>query len=226
MDESVKEAFQKVKQDMNSLKDKISDICDILGEINSHNILLNKKIEKIHEINELNNKTDNGQNKTDVQDDTTDNDPLEPVKGQNKGVSIGNQGVKTDRQTDRQTNRQTQNTPEIEQNSMQDALEILNSLDKIKKGIRLKFKRLTDQEITVFSTMYQLEEELGHSNYKSISDRLNLSESSIRDYVGRIIKKGIPVDKKKINNKQIQLKISPDLKQVASLSTILELRGL
>ncbi len=119
-----------------------------------------------------------------------------------------------------------QNTPKNEQNSIHDALEILNSLDEIKKGIRLKFKRLTEQEIIVFSTMYQLEEELGHSNYKLLSDRLNLTESSIRDYVGRLIKKGIPVEKKKINNKQINLIISPDLKKIASLSTILELREL
>ena len=223
MDENVKEAFQKVKQDINSLNKKISDICDILGEINEHNIKLNRKI---GEMTTSSDTTDNLQNETDTLDNTTDNAPLNPLKDQNTGVSIGNQGVPTDKQTDRQTNKQTQNTPENEQNSMQNALEILNSLDEIKKGIRLKFKRLTEQEIIVFSTMYQLDEELGYSDYKLLSDRLNLSESSIRDYVGRLIRKGIPVDKHKINNKQIQLMISQDLKKIASLSTILELRGI
>ena len=106
------------------------------------------------------------------------------------------------------------------------AVEILESLDNIKKEIRLKFKRLTEQEILVFSTLYQLEEENGYTDYKTISDRINLSESSIRDYIGRLIKKGIPVDKTKVNNKTIHLSISKNLKKIASLHTILQLREL
>ena len=70
-------------------------------------------------------------------------------------------------------------------------------------NIRLKFKRLTEQELLVFSKLYQLDEEMGHSDYKTLSQKLNLTESSIRDYIGRLIKKGIPVVKNKINNKNI-----------------------
>ena len=65
-----------------------------------------------------------------------------------------------------------------------------------------------------------------HSDYKTLSKRLNLTESSIRDYIGKLIKKGIPVEKIKLNNKNIQLSISPNLKKIASLSTILQLRGI
>ncbi|MBU2104789.1 MAG: helix-turn-helix domain-containing protein [Nanoarchaeota archaeon] len=96
----------------------------------------------------------------------------------------------------------------------------------MKKEIRLKFKRLTDQEILVFSTIYQFDEEKGFSDYKTISERLNLTESSIRDYVRRLIHKGIPIEKTKINNKSIILKISENLKKIATLSTILKLRDL
>ena len=78
----------------------------------------------------------------------------------------------------------------------------------------------------VFSTIYQLEEEQGTTDHKTLSKKLNLSESSIRDYVGRIIKKGIPVEKKRINNKHIQLTISDNLKKIATLSTILQLRDI
>jgi len=113
-----------------------------------------------------------------------------------------------------------------EQNTMNNALEILNSLDSIKKEIRFKFKKLTDQEMTVFSALYQLGEENEIANYKAVSRRLNLSESSIRDYVGRLMKKGIPIEKKRINNKTIHLKISEDLKKIATLPTILKLRDL
>jgi len=78
----------------------------------------------------------------------------------------------------------------------------------------------------VFSTIYQLEEEKGAADYKSLSSKLKLSESSIRDYVQRIIKKGISVEKKRINNKVIHLFIDPGLKKIAPLSTILTLRDL
>ena len=109
---------------------------------------------------------------------------------------------------------------------IQNAAEILESLDSLKKEIRLKFKRLTEREILVFSTLYQLDEEIGYADYKTLSQRLNLTESSIRDYIGRLISKGVPVEKKKINNKNIKLNISNSLKKVASLSTILQLRNI
>ena len=78
----------------------------------------------------------------------------------------------------------------------------------------------------VFSAVYQLDEENGHTDYKTVSKKLNLTESSIRDYVGRLIKKGVSVEKKRINNKTIQLKISENLKKIASLPTIMQLRDL
>ena len=79
----------------------------------------------------------------------------------------------------------------------------------------------------VFSTLYQLEEqgELG-IDYRKIALKLSLSESSIRDYVQRLVNKGIPIIKTKQNNKKITLVISKDLKKIASLSTILRLREL
>lgn len=175
----------------------------------------------------------------------TYNTPYSALKRQNKDISIGNKGVPTDRQTNQQTNQQTnkgsyntKNTLNTENifvldsskdlmdnpNSINDAAKILDSLDALKKEVRLKFKRLTDQEFLVFSSIYQAGEEKGYTDYKNLSENLNLTESSIRDYVGRLIKKGISVEKTKINNKTIHLSISPNLKKIASLSTILQLR--
>ena len=116
--------------------------------------------------------------------------------------------------------------PKNTENSIENAAEMLKSLDNIKKEIRQKFKKLTEQEWLIFSTIYQLDEEKGESNYREIADKLNLTESSIRDYVARLIKKGIPVEKTKLNNKNIQLKISSNLKRIASLPTIIALRDL
>ncbi len=174
----------------------------------------------------------------------THNFPYSPYKAQNSILSTGNGGVPTDRQTDRQTDQQTNkssynlgNIPLNEkrylnnnfsnpQDSIQNATLILDSLDTLKKEIRLKFKRLTEQEFLVFSIIYQFSETKGSTTYNDISLKIGLTESSIRDYVGRLIKKGIPVEKTKINNKSIALSISPNLKKIASLETIFQLRAL
>ena len=145
----------------------------------------------------------------------------------NTDISTGNEGVPTDKPTDKQTN---QHIPLSSINSkpisLDRAQELLESLDSLKKEVRFKFKRLTSQEMQVFSLLYSLEESGIVVDYKTLADKLNLSESSIRDYVGKIQKKGIPLTKEKVNNKRILLHISQDLKKIASLNTILQLREL
>jgi len=232
MDE-IKQAFQKVKTDIDFLfqglnniklelgetRQEMVEICQILGQIN----------EKIHEKPEKTTSTQPIAKPTIPAHPSTHDGSLEALKPQNMVFSTGNQGVPTDKQTNRQTDNKHEiepKTEEIMENSIDNAAKILDSLDSIKKEIRLKFKRLTEQEILVFSTLYQIDEETGPTDYKTIAKKLGLTESSIRDYVGRLIKKGIPVDKKRINNKIIQLSISQNLKKIASLPTILQLRDI
>lgn len=223
--DQVKTAFQRVKQDIDSMKEEINLLKQFLYETKENFSKIDKTIQDLTDsISKLNQKediiipADKEQNPTHPTHNPTDNLPFKPLKGQNMGISTGNRGVPTDRQTNQQTNQQTEKT------AFGDALEILNSLDNIKKEIRNKFKRITDQEFLVFSTIYQMAEETNYVDYKTLSRRLNLTESSIRDYVGRLIKKGIPVEKTKINNKMIQLSISEKLKKIAPLPIIFQLR--
>jgi len=120
------------------------------------------------------------------------------------------------------------NSPEKPLNQqIQDAEDMLDSLDALKKEIRLKFKQITNQEMLVFSTIYALEESFPEGvEYKQVAGRLKLTESSIRDYVQKLISKGVPVDKIRLNNKKILLKISPKLKNIAPLDTLIRLREL
>ena len=240
--EQIKEAFYKVKQDIDFLKDEIAVLNKDLSETRKSLIevceILKDYSNKIQEKGEKEEKdlieyipAHKQGFPTDKIYNPTHNPPQEQLKPQNLGISIGNGGVPTDRQTDRQTDQQTNKSSYNQQNnpvesSIDNALQILDSLDNLKKELRLKFKRLTEQELLVFSTLYQFSEEEGHTNYKTLSEKLKLTESSIRDYVGRLIKKGIPVEKIKINNKTIHLSISPSLKKIASLSTILQLRDI
>ena len=78
----------------------------------------------------------------------------------------------------------------------------------------------------VFSTVYQLEEQGFTVDYPLLAQKLSLTESSIRDYIQKLIKKGTPIVKTKENNKRILIQISPDLKKIASLSAIYQLRDL
>jgi len=220
----IKDSFNKVKEDMNSLKQEINFLRESLsetrGQIKDICEILNKIIEKQASTHSLLNQTLSTHSSTLPQE-------IGGLKSQNLAISTGNEGVPTDRQTNQQTDKQTQKQEKIQERfSVDNAARILESLDSIKKEIRFKFKRLTEQEWLIFSTLYQLDEQYGPTEYKTLSERLKLTESSIRDYIRRLIKKGIPVEKTKINNKTIQLSISQNLKKIASLSTIIQLRDL
>jgi hypothetical protein len=169
-------------------------------------------------------------------DNPTDNNSLKPLKSPNFHISTGNKGVPTDRQTDQQTDTSTgnkgvkvrliQNNPlsQPAQTQLQKVSDFITSLDDIKQELKSKFKKTTKQEMAVFATIYQLEEEGLSVDYLLLSQRLKLSESSARDYTMKLISKDIPITKTKENNKKIFLSISPELKKIASLSTILELK--
>jgi len=225
--DQIKDAFQRVKQDMDSMEKEIALLKQFLSENKEKLSEIDKTIKEIQSNlsrftikPSVNTSTNDLQNSTYPTHSPTDNLTFKALKGQNMPISTGNEGVPTDRQTNQQTNQQTEKT------YFGDAFEILNSLDNIKKEIRNKFKKITDQEFLVFSTIYQVTEESNYVDYKSISQRLNLTESSIRDYVGKLIKKGIPVEKTKINNKVVQLSISEKLKKIAPLPVIFQLREL
>jgi len=222
----IKDAFDKVKQDIEFLKYELNNLRKGVVETRERMIEICEIIKKIDEKVASVASTHKLKIQTLPISSSTHDSPLKALKPQNLPISTGNEGVSTDRQTDRQTHKQTQKEPKITENSFDNALEMLESLDSIKKEIRLQFKRLTEQELLIFSTIYQIEEEQGYANYKLLAEKLNLTESSVRDYVGRLIQKGIPVEKKKVNNKQIQLFISQNLKKITPLSTILQLRDL
>jgi hypothetical protein len=220
-EENIKQAFSKVKEDIDLISAEISLLKRQLSEINQ---LLNASTIRQSNTTNLATSTDN----------TTIRQEIEGLKTQNLDISTGNQGASTDRQTDTSTDTSTHFYPKNTKNSPQNidsdiykASEILDSLDRLKKEIRLKFKRVTAQEMLVFSTIYQLEEVSPNlCNYPQIAKKIGLSESSIRDYVQRMINKGIPIRKNKINNKKILLSISSELKKIATLSTIIKLREL
>jgi len=223
----IKESFARAKQDILNLQSQIEFIKNEIIQIKrtmkeitlTHNQITQAEINIIPSF----------------QQTTNHKMPLYSLKSPITPSSIGNGGVPTDRQTNQQTdqhignkgvsnNRKTTKTDRI--SHLEKVSEVLESLDSIKKELRSKFKRLTNQEMTVFSLIYDLENRGFIVDYSLISQKLSLSESSIRDYVQKIIKKGIPIIKTKENNKKIILNINQNLKQIATLQTIQSLRDL
>lgn len=117
--------------------------------------------------------------------------------------SIGNEGVPTNKQTD-----------------IQPTLEAINSL---KTELKVKFRNLTRQEFRVFSAVYIMEQQQ-HVDYRSLAEKLRLSEGSIRDYIMKMERKGIPIHKEKINNKKVILHIRQELRELAPLEAIMNFR--
>lgn len=218
----IKEAFQKIKEDINNLKQELNSIRQ---DINNIKIDTQTHIQTLPTQNNtyLDTYSDTSTGNNRVQ---THNNAVESSYTPDFNISIGNEGVPTNIQTYKQTPQQTQNMTNLQtKTEFQQANEILDSLDEIKKEIRLKFKRLTSQEMLVFSHLYALEEQKYEEiTYKTIAQRMSLSESSIRDYINKLINKGIPIKKARQNNKTILLSVSKDLKNIANLATIQSLR--
>ena len=118
-------------------------------------------------------------------------------------ISIGNEGV-----LNKQTNKQT-----VKQTNKHIIIDKTGEISKFQTNLEEFFKDLTKQEFLVFLTIYQLEEELRSPvKFSNVSKHLNLSESCIRGYIKRLLDKGAPLTRTKINNKIVLLSIYPDFK--------------
>ena len=238
MSDQIKEAFAKVKQDIDILKKEIQELKQLLDRQTNqqtdnpaHNQTENTQYTTIRQINP---------SETDIPaHNPADILPFKALKSPNSSISTGNEGVPADsQQTDKQTDNSTRNkgvefalnkknnTKENKLNKIEQLADVISSLDDIKKDLRLKIKKLTKQEMAVLTSIYSLEEQGLIVDYSLLAEKLSLTESSIRDYIQRLIKKDIPIEKLKENNKKIILSISQNFKKIASLSTINHLRRL
>ncbi|MEK6928434.1 MAG: hypothetical protein AABW65_00575 [Nanoarchaeota archaeon] len=222
----IKESFFKVKQDITELKEQLYSINQELELLKNYLTPPPSNQQTNRPTNQHTNPTNQQQSfntYSSFQAQQTQKLPYKPLKTPIFDISTGNKGVPADSQTDSQTDQHIGNKGV---NPLKELPVILESIDAIKEEVRIKFKHLTKQEMQVFSLLYTLENQGYLIDYSLLSERLSLTESSIRDYIQRLIKKGIPLLKIKENNKKIFISISPELKKIASLSTIQKLREL
>lgn len=215
MSDPLKEAFFKVRQDIDFLYSELSEIKQLLYELQAQQTIQ---------------PTNQHLNTTYQMPLPTQEMPLNPSIGSKTTVSTGNDGVPTNQQTIQPTNQHplisTPSSVNDPINNLRRVSEVLATLDDLKKEVRIKFKKLTEQEMLIYSTIYQLEDQGFVVDYAILAQKTGLTEISIRDYIRKILQKDIPLLKLKESNKKVILKIPQDLKRVASLSTINQLRAL
>jgi len=130
---------------------------------------------------------------------------IDELKAQNKAKSsIGNEGVLS-KQASKQAVKQLSNQALVKQSE---------TIKDFSDDIEAHFKSLTKQEFLTFLSLYQLEEEIGPVTFVDIAKSMNLSEGCVRAYIYKMISKGTPIIKKKVNNRVVHLSLSPKFREL------------
>ena len=128
---------------------------------------------------------------------------LNDIRSQISSISIGNHRVVDDK-------RQSMT---------------INDNDKqLKFLLENRFRSLTDREFSVFTALYQLEEELGKVTYRDIANKLNLTEGNVRNYISSLMGKGIPVGRERLFNGKTIFFIKKELRNLNVMADLIELR--
>ena len=100
MDE-LKEAFKRVKKEINFLKKEVFEVKSLFVELGNTLYNLDQKISQLEKKGK--NQTEGRPFQTNKIKNQTEIIGFKSEKDQNLGISIGNRGVQTDRQTNKQT---------------------------------------------------------------------------------------------------------------------------
>lgn len=229
MEEKLRNSFLKLKEDLFYLNQEILGLKEEIKELNT-------KLASLLNQNKSNEQSNNYPTQIQhIEKFPTDKSANYGLNLQNFHVSIGNKGVPTDSQqiSNRQLNelKRTfdnsiiQTDSNINKTENQTIQDISALVQNMKNELSQKFEKLTKQEFLVFSILYTLEQEKKQVTYRDLAQKTNLAESSIRDYISRLERKGIPIIKKKINNKLIFLSLAPELKNLATLDLLSRLNN-
>jgi len=89
------------------------------------------------------------------------------------------------------------------------------NIQSLREDLGSQINNLTTQEFLVFLTVYQLEDDFKKGvTYNELSSKLKLTTGCIRSYISGLIRKGVPILKKKINNRTVILTIHPDFRSL------------
>src|SRR3989344_679011 len=237
LESSIKNAFSKVKEDINQISEEFSSLKALLvaqkDEINNLKAKLNLLEKTINDlknhistgndgvnqsINHLINQSINqsSDEKTPNSSKWLKNEDKRPYDDNNDHLDhplfhekILNQSI-----------NQSPNNQSFNQslNQMQK-----NPIKQLTNDINKVFLALSKQELKLFLTVYQFEEDGLEPSYRAIGDKMQLSEHCIRSHISAMFRKNIPLTKKRLNNKMILIFIPPDFKALNLKQKIINL---
>jgi len=197
VNENIKIAFAKVKEDMDLLKKESNDYKSAISKQTKLLEALNGQIRQLLE------------SKEEKEEDSSSFD-----------FSIGNKGVDNNRQ---QSTINSQRSQTMIHNSGQ-LSEVEKSVQTINETLISRFDSLTDKEFATYVTIYELEKENGRVSYADIALRLKLSESSVRSHVAHLLTKKAPLSRQRYFNGRSSLYIKKGFKDPEIISKLLKLR--
>lgn len=106
------------------------------------------------------------------------------------------------------------NYPMFHKRSQPQKIKSFATFQGLKREIEETFDRLSKQELLTFLTIYQLEDDIKNVSYTDVAEKLKLSEGCIRTYISALIRKGVPVEKKKFNNKLVLLFVPKEFREL------------
>ena len=222
-EDKIKKSFSKVKEDIESLKTQLNEVKSLIEALSKKDIFSKKSEEK------------------DVKVPST---PEEVSSTGNQGVYAGihsfihsfdrhSTGIHSTDTRQAETDRQ-QTNQNLLQNPINQQIGLTNFQNNQQtnvswsssnlKQIDSLFLTLTKQEFITFITIFQLEEDIKRGiSYLELSRHMSLSEGCIRTYVSQMLKKGIPLQKIRLNNKLTLLLIEKEFKALNLKQRLLSL---
>ena len=224
----IQEAFFKVKKDILTLekeyltlKDHVSSQNEAIFKIKD---ILNKILEEIKEIKIPKNEVSSGNEGV--------NQSINHLINQSINQSIINQSsnqsdplpesfdppINTFKEEFKPKNHESTNNPvnqSINQSIINQSInqsQIDSNFQALRNNLDGVFRLLSKQELKIFLTIYQLEDENKDPFYREISSRMELSEHCIRSQLSPLFKKNAPLYKVRLNNKLNIIHIKPDFK--------------
>lgn len=100
-------------------------------------------------------------------------------------------------------------------------------VEEIKTRLNKVFYSLTNREFKVFMAIYSLEEQ--HNSpitYHELAKHMDISASSIRDYLSELSRKGTPVKKEKSRNGIVYISVLPEFRDLNLISKLIAFRNM
>jgi hypothetical protein len=216
LDQNLKIAFSKVKEDINNLAEEIKSMKQTISDQNKKINELYSKIEDFMTISK-DPKTESSIGNEGV------NQSINHLINQSINQSITNQSLineKPSKSIEKEEFKPDLSTIDFNQSINQSSInqsfnQSINQKTELKQlaiNINQSFLSLSKQELKLFLTIYQLEDDGIEPLYHILSQKMQLSEHCIRSHISSLMRKNIPIIKTRLNNRINLISIRKDFK--------------